>query len=521
MAVSFVPKTDQFSHQAGEAAHYGDAGRAVFWEQGTGKSKDLIDNSSALYCGDEIGGQFVVAPNGLHRNFVTRELPKHLPDAIAERSRAMFFRTDKATVGWHREEARKLLAHKGFTTLAMSYDALLTEAGRNLAREYLTTRRCMYGADESARFANPETNRAIQVLRSGRLAPYRRVLCGTPIKAAPWDLHSQIEFCDPNFWRPLGLREFDSMKNTFGVWGTNKIQIAAVGRPRRGVIMEKDGSEYRMIPKLLKYKDLDLLQKWTGPIVSRVLKKDVLDLPEKIYSRQEFELSTAQRNAYDQLEALGFAEVGDSAATANLRLVLDLRLQQISCGYLPTDPELGEDAQPVYQFEENPRLDLLREIVRTLDHQGIIWARFKLDHKLIAQMLAEEGITFALYNGDVSEDDRATNEERFHTGDAQIFLATQSCGGEGLTLTEAQTAIFYSNSFKLIERLQAEDRPHRIGQRHNVNNIDLVAYHSRDDIIIDNLQGKFEVAGEVLGDAPRAWIGNGGQMPLDLLRPAG
>jgi hypothetical protein len=517
MAVTFNPKTTPMSHQAAEVAHYGDTGRAIYWEQGTGKSKDLIDNAAALYCGGEVGGQFVVAPNGLHRNFVTRELPKHLPDAVAEKSRAMFYRTDKGATGWHKDEGRDLLRHKGFTTLAMSYDALLTENGRNLAREYLTTRRCIYGADEAARFANPETERAKMVLRSGKLAPYRRVLSGTPIKAAPWDIHSQLQFCDPEFWKPLGLNDYEGMKNAFGVWGKNRIPIARTGKRRFGVQIDEDGSEWRMIPKLLKYKDLDLLQKFTAPMVSRVLKADVLDLPDKVYTRHEFELSLGQRQAYDSLRNMGFAEVGDAAATASMRLVQDLRLQQISCGYLPTDPELGEDAQPVHRFSENPRLDLLQEIVAGLDHQFIIWARFRLDHELIAEMLAKIGVTFALYNGSLNEDERAENEDRFHRGEAQGFLATQACGGEGLTLTEAKTAIFYSQSFKLIERLQAEDRPHRYGQTSKVNNIDLVAYNSKDDDIIDNLQGKFETAGTVLGDKARGWIGNGGQIPLDLV----
>lgn len=509
MTLAYVPETEQFKHQSAELEKaHAMPGRAWFWEQGTGKTKEFIDNAAALHEGGEINGDFLIAPNGLHRNYITRELPKHQPGRIRERAKSLFWRTDKGSTKWHQDEARALLAHPGYTSLAMSYDALLTDRGKALAKAYLTSRRVIYGADEAQRIKNPESDRGAIAIKSATFAPYRRVMTGTPSAGAPWDLYAPIKFCDEGFWAKNGLGNYKAMKTAFGVWGTIPIRIAATGRKRWGVTIREDGSEWREVPTLVRHKDLDLLAGMVEPIVSRVLKRDVFDLPEKIYTTREFELSTEQRAAYDSLSQLGFAMCGDKAATATMGLVTLLRLQQISCGYVPTDPELGLDAQPVHRFAKNPRLDLLREIVRDHPGQGLIWARFNLDIDDICKMLAEEGLTFGRYDGQIADEDCWKSEERFHAGTAQWLVLNPAKGSEGLTLTEAESAIYYSNSFKFIDRMQSEDRPHRWGLKHPVNNIDLVGYDTKDEAILENLQNKFDVSCTILGDGVRSWVGD-------------
>lgn len=508
MALTYLPGTEQFQHQSSNLEVCWDKpGYAWFWEQGTGKTKQFIDNTAALADAGEITGDFMIAPNGLHRNYITRELPKHMPGRILDRSRSMFWRTDKGSTKWHQEEARHLLAHKGHTSLAMSYDALLTDKGKALAKEYLTSRRVIYGADEAHRIKNPESDRGALAIKSATFAPYRRVMTGTPSAGLPWDMYAPMKFCDVDFWSRHGIGSFKAAQTAFGVWGTIPVRIAATGKKRWGVTIRDDGTEWRDVPTCLQYKDLDILNRWISPGMNRVLKADVFDLPPKVYSRKEFELSTEQRLAYDSLKDLGFAMVDGAAATSTMGLTTMLRLQQISCGYLPTDPVLGEDAQPVHRFKHNPRADLLRELVRDVDGQFLIWARFNLDIDLICEMLAEEGITFGRYDGCVTDEECWDSEARFHSGDAQGLVLNAAKGSEGLTLTEARTAFVYSMSYKFIERMQLEDRNHRYGTTGTVNYIDLVGVDTMDDEIIDNLQGKFDTSGTVLGDKIRSWIG--------------
>ena len=89
---------------------------------------------------------------------------------------------------------------------------------------------------------------------------------------------------------------------------------------------------------------------------------------------------------------------------------------------------------------------------------------------------------------------------------ARVFVGNPSAGSTGLTLTEAKTVIYYSNSFKLIDRLQSEDRAHRIGQVNNVIYIDLIAEDTVDEKIVESLKSKHNIASEILGDKRGDWI---------------
>ena len=81
-------------------------------------------------------------------------------------------------------------------------------------------------------------------------------------------------------------------------------------------------------------------------------------------------------------------------------------------------------------------------------------------------------------------------------------------GGYGITLTAATTVIYYSNSYDLEIRLQSEDRAHRIGQTNKVTYIDLVSPGTIDEKILDALRNKIDIAGQVLGEDAKSWLGS-------------
>ena len=131
---------------------------------------------------------------------------------------------------------------------------------------------------------------------------------------------------------------------------------------------------------------------------------------------------------------------------------------------------------------------------------------FKKIKKAIAEKYGEESV--ATFYGDTPQDKRQEIVDRFqdHTDFLRFFVGQPKTGGFGLTLTEAKTVIYYSNSYDLEIRLQSEDRAHRIGQESNVTYIDIVCPDTVDEKIIDALQDKVDLATKVFGEETRQWL---------------
>lgn len=85
-------------------------------------------------------------------------------------------------------------------------------------------------------------------------------------------------------------------------------------------------------------------------------------------------------------------------------------------------------------------------------------------------------------------------------------MAQPKTGGYGITLTEASTVVYYSNSYDLEIRLQSEDRAHRIGQKRAVTYIDLVSPDTIDEKILQALRSKINIASEVLNEDTMSWL---------------
>ncbi len=482
-------KLPPFAHQLQEwTEHRQEAARAIFWEQGTGKTKLMIDTMCALFQEGLIDGVVVVAPSGVDRNWLTDELPAHLTDSVRPRTSAFHYRSAKARTKWHQAEAARLLHHSGLAILMLSYDAFMTDLAKEYVWKFLKRRKVLYILDESHNVKTPAAKRTQSVVKSGRYAPFRRLLTGTPVSQGPFDIYSQMKFLNPEFWHPLGIHTFSEFKTHFGEWdrGYNSIQKR----------------EYEI---LTGYQNVEELYDFIQAHSSRVLKEDVLDLPPKLYSSRYFELSPTQRRAYEQLRSEYLAELDMGVVTADLAIVRMLRMQQVLCGYLPQD---DDDPKLVPLGNSNPRLELLEEITEGLSHPAIIWSRFSNDISLICDMLGSRAVR---YDGRISDDECERGKIAFQRGDAQFFVGNQQKGSTGLTLHMAKTMIYYTNNFKLIDRLQSEDRAHRAGMDDNpVNYIDIAGEIDGDPTLdihtIKALRAKLDIASRVNGDKLKEWI---------------
>lgn len=474
------------------------------WDMGCGKSAVTIHNAQRLFDAGRIESMVVVAPNGVHRNWASDELPKHLPATMLEVSRVLTWYSSRAKTKKHAADVEAFLApvrgvtrHRPFRVLLVSYDALMVDACAEVVKKLLTDAPALLVLDESQFVKAPDAARTKRVLAMAKHAAYRRILTGTLVPDKPFDVYSQIRFLDPRAWEAAGCGSFQAFKAQFGVW---EQRFAA----RAG----------RFYPELQSYRNLDQMQAVVARHVSRVRKEEVLpELPPKLYSRRYFELSPAQRRIYTELrdEAMTVLASGD-LITAPLVITRMLRMQQVTSGYVPLDIPDEDGERPLVRVgPDNPRLACLLESIRDLPHQAIVWAQRRQDIDDILEALREAGLTACRYDGDCSDDEIAAAKAAFKDGSAQFFVSNPAKGGTGLTLNEAKTMVFYNTGYKLAERLQAEDRAHRIGQDSRLAVIDLVAMldattPTLDLGILKSLSAKRELSAAVQGDEISEWL---------------
>ena len=111
------------------------------------------------------------------------------------------------------------------------------------------------------------------------------------------------------------------------------------------------------------------------------------------------------------------------------------------------------------------------------------------------------------YYGLTPQDQRQKNKDDFQNKDkVRFFVGTPQTGGYGITLTSANTVIYYSNGYDLEKRLQSEDRAHRIGQKKSVTYVDIIADKTVDQKIVKALKNKINIASNIMGEELRSWI---------------
>ena len=458
----FIFKTEPFEHQ--RKTFYLSRDQKVFallMEQGTGKTKVVIDNSAYLYSKGEISALVVIAPNGVHRNWI-REVETHLPDWC--KYEITYYRS-----GMNKKETESfesvLHSKDCLKIFTFNVEAFTSPKAVHWMERILLSNEVMLVVDESTRIKTPSAKRTKLITKFGKNAKYRRILTGTPITKNAADVYAQFKFLDPQI---LGYDSFYSFRNQYCVLG---------------------GFEGRQI---IAYKNLDELSRNVEGHSFRVLKKDCLDLPPKIYQRHFVEMSERQKKMYNTMKKGFIAELEGNVIEAPEAITRLLRLQQILCGWFPTE---NERVQPI--DEKNPRIEALKDILEGIESKVIIWARFRADIRAIERLLGDLAVS---YHGDVDSDARELAIDRFQKGDAKYFIGTPQAGGTGLTLTAAEYAIYYSNSFDLEQRLQSEDRCHRIGTKNNVTYIDIECQKSIDSKIIKALRDKKNIADIITKD---------------------
>lgn len=483
-------------------------GYARFWEQGTGKTCPTIKEQLYHLAGGRIDAALVFAPSGVHSNWVHQEWPMHVPGDLQEHIRFFEFQGDRADTRWHQKAVEDVVYGKKIPFVSMSYDSLMTERGLKLAQHLLKRRRCFLTGDEAHRFKDPSTKRTKRVLAAAKWAPYRRALTGTPVTESPFNAYSIMKFVDENYWLPYRLSTYTTFRAMFGIYGKGfasdeqKRQMAARG--------DMD------LSNCVGYQHMDLLSDALSSHSSRLLKEDVLDLPPKLYQQYSHSLSPSQARMFEEIRDNLIAELEGGTVTADMALTEILRLQQITCGHVKMDDGT------IKQFDPNPRLSLMSSIQQDIPHRHIIFCRFTQDVDDCLAVSRKNGLRAVRYDG--RDDTQARNEavERFQElprSERQaydVIVANTQALSEGRTLTEAKTVNYYSNGWSAIQRIQSEDRAHRIGQDgaplpgldggHGVLYNDIICPGTPDEKIVKAYRSKQSLSEQVLRDNPRNWL---------------
>jgi SNF2 family DNA or RNA helicase len=270
----------------------------------------------------------------------------------------------------------------------------------------------------------------------------------------------------------------------------------------RYAIMKTIHVRGRSIQTVHKFQNLGELSDRLKGFSYRVLKEDCLDLPEKIYMKRHVALTKEQENLYEQMRKTAIANLNGKVTSTVTVLTQLMRLQQITCGHFVAD-------DGTVQTIKNNRLDELMDVLEETENKAIIWAYWQKDVQDIRDAIEKKYGPRSVvdYYGLTPQDERQDNIRRFQNdNECRFLIGTPSTGGYGITLTEANTVIYYSNGYDLEKRLQSEDRAHRIGQKKNVTYIDLIAEDTVDEKIVKSLRKKINIASEVMGEELRDWI---------------
>jgi SNF2 family DNA or RNA helicase len=445
---------------------YGLNGFALFMAMRTGKTKVAIDIISALRMENKIKAVVIVCPLPIRLNWV-REFLVHSPIPID------VYLCDTGNIKrmqrWFETESDFKCLITGVESLSGGRAGLMTET---FLKQF--TGEAAVIVDESSTIKNHKSTWYKWCKIFSQHARYRGILTGSPMSLGPMDLFAQYEFLDTNI---IGAGDFYTFRARYAVMG---------------------GFEGK---KVVEYDRLDELSESIEPYTYQVKITDVFpDAPKKLYEVLEVNMTDTQRNLYKTVKSERELTIAEGKLIISSCLELMLRLQEITGGHV-TVGSAENDPKVKYKrgriTGENPKLTKLMEVAEEIEGSIIVWCMFKDEIYLVEEALSKRyGVDQVVsFHGDIDEYTRieALNS-RFQTGKAKFLVGNTAVGAMGLTMTKADTIIYYSNSFRYVDRVQSEERAFDPKKTSGTRIIDLVMAHSVDVTIMKSLINKKDIS---------------------------
>jgi SWI/SNF-related matrix-associated actin-dependent regulator of chromatin subfamily A-like protein 1 len=423
----------------------------LFDEQGLGKSKQLIDAIAAAIVGGSIKGAVIVCPNGLKSTWA---------DEVQK------FSTLPYTVfGSGRAARRNAFTAMRAAFYIINYEAVPAEMPS--LKALLQFKPMALVLDESHRIKTPEAKVTKNIHKLRIHAKRRYILSGTPVANKPDDLWSQMYFLDDG--QALG-DTFEEFQNNFTA-----------------------GSGYQRMD--------DLRDKLATRTLRRT-KDEALTLPPKTYTRIQIALAPKQAEMYESMRKdlelcvrkMSGAEVLEQADAILSRIV---RLAQLSSNPALLDAGYKEVPAKVVELEA-----LLTKYLADPHAKVIVWTSFVENIRQLARRFRKYH-PVVIY-GELDNVSRDKSVRSFKNDpETRLLIANPAAAREGLTLTQANVAIYLDRTFNLVDYLQSQDRIHRISQTKQCEILLLIAQNTVDEFIDFSLEQKHRLARFAQNDTDR------------------
>lgn len=476
---------------------------ALIMEQGTGKSRPILDDWLARTAWDGPKDLVILAPKGCYMNWVGNKNEPGEVDKWIEPDLRAQIHIGAWRSGANQAQRTKLIdllhAH-GPRFLTMNIEALNREGpAREYLNRFINEHKVIGVIDESTTICHEDAKRTSFILHELAEKFYaRRILSGLVAPESPMDLFTQYHFLD---WRIIGQRSFFGYRHRYAI--IQKTDFRTGAERAMAEAFPDRAPKYRMPEVIVGYRNLEELNQKIMKFSYRVLKKNVLDLKPKIYQFWDVDMHPEQQRIYNQMRDVAFAALGRGEySTASQKLDQLGKLQHILCGHVRN--EFGELVDiPEY------RTDALSEILHNISGKAIIWAPYpQALRKIVARLKKEFGEDSTVgFWGEHNLDQRLEARARIQNDDlCRFIVSNQSVGKFGNTWTACNMVIYYANSFDNEDRQQSEDRPHRIGQTKSVTYIDLRCRGTIDEKHIQVLRKKITISSTLQGDGFKEWL---------------
>lgn len=321
--------------------------------------------------------------------------------------------------------------------------------------------------DEVASFRNASTNRWKSLNRVCAGRDWVWGMTGTPTPNSPVDAWAQCRLIVPG-----------SVPRYMGAF--------------RDSVMLQAG-QFKWVPRAAA---TDVVARAMQPSI-RFSREQCVDLPPAIFMPRQVAMTSEQTQAYKEMVGKLKMDYQNQQVTAVNEGVKRLKLIQIACGVV-----YGADGSEVV-LPTAPRLDVVREVIEEASGKIIVFVPFKAVLRYVAAELAKD-YTVAIISGDVPAAQRATIFQEFQQNhDPRVLVAVPSAMSHGLTLTEANTIIWYAPVDNHETYQQANARVTRPGQRRTqyIVNIQSSVVERR---IYERLKAKEKLQGSLLDDLQEA-----------------
>ena len=384
-----------------------------FNEQGTGKT------ASAIWAAD-----FLMQQRKVRRALVI--CPLSIMDAA--------WRADLFDVAMHRTvdvahgsaDKRKKIINGGAEFIIINFDGveIVEEEIRNGGFDLIIV-------DEATAYKNAQSKRWKCLNRLVTEDTWLWMMTGTPAAQSPLDAYGIAKLVNPT-----GVPRF------FGSF--------------RDQVMRKI-TQFKWIPKETATETVyNALQ----PAI-RFTKDECLDLPDMTYVKREVEMTRQQKKYYDMLKnRLVMEAAGEEVTAANAAIAMN-KLLQISAGAVYTDD--GD----TLEFDIKNRYNVLKEVIDESSQKVLVFVPFKHTIDILTEKLRKDGLTAEVIRGDVSASKRTEIFKRFQeTDDPRVLVIQPQSAAHGVTLTAANTVVWWGPTSSLETYAQANARVHRSGQKH-------------------------------------------------------